>query len=234
MMATQKIVALVPLRGGSKGIPGKNIKNLAGKPLAYWALKAAAGSKYVDEVWVSTEDTKIKKVVSALGLGIKVLNRPKELAEDDSSTESVMLHFAKEVPFDILVTLQATSPLTTGKDIDRALEKFSENSFDSLVTGVPTKHFLWTPEGKPLNYDPQKRPRRQEWAGSIMENGAFYITKKSILESTKSRLGGKIGVFQMPTDSAVEIDEPEDFKVIAKLLKKRKNVNLVNRKMQKY
>jgi N-acylneuraminate cytidylyltransferase len=188
-------------------------------------LKAATDSKHIDEVWVSTEDPKIKKVVLNLGLGIKVLDRPKELAEDSSSTESVMLHFAKAVPFDILVTLQATSPITTGENIDQALEEFSEKGFDSLLTGVLSKSFIWTPEGKPLNYDPMRRPRRQDWTGSIVENGAFYITKRKTLEETSCRLGGKIGIYKMPKDSAIEIDEPKDFNVIAKLLKRRKNVS---------
>jgi N-acylneuraminate cytidylyltransferase len=233
MEKNQKIVALVPLRGGSKGIPRKNIKNLAGKPLAYWSLKAAADSKYIDEVWVSTEDPEIKRVVLEFGLGIKVLDRPKELAEDSSSTESVMLHFAKEVPFDILVTLQATSPLTKSEEVDKALEVFSENGFDSMLSGAVLKKFFWTLDGKPLNYNPNRRPRRQEWEGSIMENGAFYITKRQILESEKCRLGGKIGIFRMPRESSVDIDEPEDFRMVAKLLKNRKNVSQTNSKIQK-
>ena len=220
----QKIVALVPLRGGSKSIPYKNIKKLAGKPLAYWSLVAAVNSKYIDEVWVSTEDLKIKKTVLGLGLGIKVLDRPEEFAQDISSTEAVMLHFAKKVPFDILVTLQATSPLTTGQDIDRAIEAMTDGNYDSLLTGVLTKKFHWTPAGKPLNYDPKSRPRRQDWPGTITENGAFYITKRETLEQTLCRLGGRIKVFEMPAETEIELDEPDDWAKVAKLLKKRKNI----------
>ena len=228
MATTKKIVALIPLRGGSKSIPRKNIKLLAGKPLAYFALKAAADSKYIDEIWVSTEDKKIKDVVLGLGLGVKIIDRPEELAKDDSSTESVMLHFAKEIPFDILVTLQATSPFTTSKDLDSALKEFTKKDFDSMVSGVPTKRFFWTPEGRPLNYDPKKRPRRQDFTGSVMENGAFYITRREILEKTSSRLGGKIGVFQMLENSALEIDEPDDWKKAEKVLESLKSTRVKN------
>ncbi|MDO8591170.1 MAG: acylneuraminate cytidylyltransferase family protein, partial [bacterium] len=193
MATDKKIVALIPLRGGSKGIPYKNIKPLAGKPLAFWACKAATESKYIDEVYVSTEDKKIKETVLSFGLGVKIVDRPKELAEDTSSTESVMLHFAEQVPFDMLVTIQATSPFTETLDFDTAIEQFAEKKYDSLLTGVLYKKFYWTKNGKPLNYDYRKRPRRQEFPGVINENGAFYITKREILEKEKNRLGGKIG-----------------------------------------
>ena len=215
----KKIVALIPLRGGSKSIPHKNIKKMAGKPLAYWVCKAASEAKNINEVWVSTEDPKIKKVVMGFGLGVKVLDRPKELAEDSSSTESVMIHFSKEVPFDIVVTLQATSPLTTSADVDQAINSMIEENYDSLVTGVLTKRFHWNLDGTPLNYDPKKRPLRQEWEGTITENGAFYITKRDILDKTLCRLGGKIKTFLMSPETELEIDEPEDWKKIAKLLK---------------
>jgi CMP-N-acetylneuraminic acid synthetase len=223
MIKNHKIIALVPLRGGSKSIANKNIRKLAGKPLAYWALSAATGSKHIDEVWVSTEDAKIKKVVLGLGLKVKVIDRPIELAGKNSSTESVMLHLAKAVPFDVLVTLQATSPLTESKNIDRAIEELIEGEHDSLVTGVRVKRFFWEETGKPINYDPAKRPMRQNWKGVITENGAFYITKRKLLEQTQCRLGGKIKVFEMLPETELEIDEPHDWKRVAKLLKKRKN-----------
>ena len=211
MIKGLKTVALIPLRGGSKSIPYKNIKEIAGKPLAYWTCNAATHSKYIDEVYVSTEDDKIKKTVLGFKLGVKIIDRPAHLAEDTSTTESVMLHFAELVKFDLLVTIQATSPFTTSEDLDAALEQFTKNNFDSLLTGVSYKKFFWTKDGKPLNYDYKKRPRRQEFEGVVNENGAFYITKRSILDEHKNRLGGKIGIFEMPEDKAVDIDEPDDW-----------------------
>lgn len=221
MINSLKIVSLIPLRGGSKSIPYKNIKEIAGKPLCYFVLKAAAGSKYIDEVWVSTDDKKIKEVVLSLGLGVKVIDRPAEFAQDRSSTESVMLHFAERVGFDVLNIIQATSPLTTSEDLDRAIEQFARDGDDSLLSGVLYKKFYWTPEGKPLNYDYTKRPRRQDFSGVVHENGAFYLTKKEVLEKTHNRLGGKIGIFLLPEERGIDIDEPADWALADKFLRKR-------------
>lgn len=221
MFKGKKIVSLVPLRGGSKSIPYKNIKELAGKPLCYFTLKAATESKYIDEVWVSTEDKKIKESVLALGLKVKVLDRPDELADDTSSTESVMLHFAEHVGFDVLNLIQATSPLSTSGDLDKAVEQFFAERDDSLLSGVLYKKFFWTPDGKPLNYDYRKRPRRQEFPGVVHENGAFYFTKKEILLKHKNRLGGRIGIFLLPEERGIDIDELADWAIAEKNLKKR-------------
>src|SRR3989338_2676554 len=136
MFKCKKIVTLIPLRGGSKSIPYKNVKEMAGKPLCFWVIKAATGSKYIDEVWVSTEDKKIKEIVLSLGLPVKVIDRPAEFATDEASTESVMLHFAEQVDFDILNLVQATSPLTSSEDLDKAIEQFFAENDDSLLTGV--------------------------------------------------------------------------------------------------
>lgn len=222
MINSCKIVSLVPLRGGSKSIPYKNIKEIAGKPLCYWVLKAASSSKYIDEVWVSTDDKKIKDVVLSFELGVKVIDRPAELAEDSSSTELVMLHFAEHVDFDILNLIQATAPFTTSGDLDNAIEQFKQEGDDSMLTGVLYKKFYWTPDGKPLNYDYLNRPRRQEFEGVVNENGAFYLTKKEILGKNKNRLGGKIGIFLMPEEKAVDIDEPSDWPLAEAVLKNRK------------
>lgn len=222
MFKDKKIVSLIPLRGGSKSIPYKNIKELAGKPLCYFTLKAATESKYIDEIWVSTEDQKIKDTVLSLGLKVKVLDRPDTLARDASSTESVMLHFAEHVDFDILNLIQATSPLTSARDLDTAIEQFAREGDDSMLTGVLYKKFYWTTDGKPLNYDYLNRPRRQEFEGVVNENGAFYLTKKEILQNNKNRLGGKIGIFLMPEDRGIDIDEPEDWAKAEKNLKNKK------------
>jgi N-acylneuraminate cytidylyltransferase len=222
--SSKKVVALIPLRGGSKSIPYKNIKPLNGKPLAYWVCKAALDSKHIQEVWVSTDDEKIKKAILKMNLGIKVIDRPAEFATDKASTESVMTHFAENVPFDVLVTIQATSPLTKSEHLNEAIEKLHAEKLDSLVTGVTVKRFFWGHDGKPHNYDPKNRPMRQDWKGVVMENGAFYITRKKILDEHKCRLGGKIGVYIMPDHTALEIDEPDDWKKITKLIKKRNGI----------
>ena len=161
-------------------------------------------------------------------MGVTIIERPDELATDTASTESVMLHFAETVGFDTIITLQATSPLTTADDILRALELFKSNNYDSLVTGVRTKRFFWKLDGTAVNYDPLKRPLRQEMEGWIMENGAFYITKREILQRSKCRLGGKIGAYEMSPETAVEIDEPEDWAEVERYLVNRKRNNIIS------
>jgi len=214
-------VALVPLRGGSKSIPGKNIRNIAGRPLCAWVLEAASKAVGTGNVFVSTDSREIAEVAGSVLPGVNIIERPTELATDTASTESVMLHFADNVEFSTLITLQATSPLTTADDIKKALELFHTHKYDSLLTGVRTKRFFWTDEGKAVNYDPLQRPLRQNFDGLIMENGAFYITKREILEKHRCRLGGSTGVYEMAPETAVEIDEPEDWTEVERLLNNR-------------
>lgn len=213
-----KTLALVPLRGGSKSIPNKNIKEIAGKPLCAWALEAASHTKRIDAVYVSTDSAEIEAVVHSLNLDVKVIQRPGELATDEASTELVILHFMEQVSFDNLVTIQATSPLLLSEHLDDALQKFESENLDSMLSAVRIKRFFWHDNGTPLNYNPLNRPRRQEFAGTLMENGAFYITRHDILKQYHCRLGGKIGIYEMPEYSAIEIDEPRDWQTVAGLL----------------
>jgi N-acylneuraminate cytidylyltransferase len=219
-------VALVPLRGGSKSIPDKNIRLIAGKPLCAWVLEAACLSGVFSKIVVSTDSPKIAKIVRGLHLPIQILDRPAELATDEASTESVMLHAAQQVDFDVLATIQATSPLVQPEDFQKAHSLFITSGYDSLLTAVRTKRFFWSDDGKALNYDPQQRPRRQDFAGSLMENGAFYFTKRSVLELAKCRLGGRICIYEMTAESAVEIDEQEDWALVERALLDRSKQSL--------
>lgn len=213
-----KTAALIPLRGGSKSIPKKNIKPLAGKILSAWTLEAAAACSGINTVYVSTDSSEIASVVESLGLGIKVIMRPARYATDEASTESVMLHFMSQVDFDLLVTIQATSPLLTSSDLDNALVQFRCQRLDSMLSAVRIKRFFWNDDATPINYDPLHRPRRQDFRGTLMENGAFYITQRNILEDHQCRLGGRIGIYEMDESAAVEIDEPDDWARVESLL----------------
>jgi CMP-N-acetylneuraminic acid synthetase len=216
-----KISALIPLRGGSKSIPQKNIKLIAGRPLASWVLGQSVQSHFIDETFVSTDCPQIASTVKGLGLGVQVIFRPPEYATDEASTESVMLHFMDFNNFDVLVTIQATSPMLITKDLDRAIEKFKLEKLDSMLSAVRIKRFFWEDNATPINYDPLHRPRRQDFKGTLMENGAFYITKREVLALNQCRLGGKIGVYEMDESTAVEIDEPEDWNRVERLLLER-------------
>ena len=219
-------VALVPLRGGSKSIPDKNIRLIAGKPLCAWVLEAACLSGVFDKIVVSTDSLKIANVVRGLGLPVEILDRPAELATDEASTESVMLHAAQVLDFDVLATIQATSPLVQPEDFQKAYSIFKAGSYDSLLTAVRTKRFFWNDDGTALNYIPQQRPRRQDFSGSLMENGAFYFTKRSALEHTNCRLGDDVCIYEMTAESAVEIDEQEDWALVERDLLERRSQSL--------
>lgn len=215
-------VALIPLRGGSKSIPKKNIKSIAGKPLCAWVIEAALKTRYVDTVVVSTDCEEIAKVVKQISFDVVVLDRAPHLATDESRTESVMMDVMTRMDFETLITIQATSPLLTSLDLESAIQRFGSDGYDSMLSAVRTKRFFWTDDATPINYDPMNRPRRQEFMGTLMENGAFYITRRAILQQQKCRLGGRIGIYEMPEASAIEIDEPNDWGIVEHLLLARK------------
>lgn len=210
LLSSNVTVALIPLRGGSKSIPKKNIKLLAGKPLCAWVLEVATSAR-LDAVFVSTECPEIANLVENLNLGVEIIKRPVELATDEASTEAVMLHFMEQRSFDRLVTIQATSPLLQTNDLDAALEQFEHKALDSMLSAVRTKRFFWNDDATPINYNPMHRPRRQDFPGTLMENGAFYITSRKVLQRHQCRLGGNIGIYEMEEITALEIDEPEDW-----------------------
>jgi CMP-N-acetylneuraminic acid synthetase len=219
------IVALIPLRAGSVSIPNKNIKALCGKPLFFWVVDAAFKADNIDEIYISTDSQEIAKIAKYYFPKVKIIDRPLILATNTASTESVMLHFMSMVNFDILMTIQATSPLITSFDIDSAIVNFLENNFDSMLTAVRCKRFFWSDNSTPLNYDPANRPLRQDFVGTLMENGAFYLTKRSILLAHSCRLGGKIGIHEMSELSSIEIDEPDDWDRVEEIFQNQLSTN---------
>ncbi len=220
-----KFVALVPMRGGSKSIPDKNIKPIAGKPLCAWALEAACSSGVFERIVVSTDCERIADAVRRLALDVEILERPSELATDSASTESVMSHLAECVSFDVLVTIQVTSPLVSANDFIKSRDLFLANNYDSLLTAVRVRRFFWADDGTPINYDPTDRPMRQNFTGLLMENGAFYFTRRKLLEESGCRLGGLIATYEMAPESAVEIDEPEDWGEVERLLNRQRSLD---------
>lgn len=220
-----KVVALIPARGGSKSIPLKNIRPIAGRPLVYWVLDAAFSCKAIDEVFVATDHERIASTVRSYGQGVHVVGRSPVTATDDAPTESVLLEFAKTVDADHICLIQATSPLLRASDLDAGFSLYFERGYDSVVSVVRQHRFIWRmlPDGTavPENYDPRRRPRRQEYDGFFVENGAFYITSKQALLASQCRLSGKIGMLEMSPETYVELDEPSDWPVVEQLLLQR-------------
>ena len=152
-----KIVAFIPVRGGSKGIPNKNIKLLNNKPLVYWAIEAALGCNKINDVYVSTDSSAIADTVNLIrDERLHVINRSKETATDQASTESSMLEFASHYDFDKVILIQATSPLLQSDDLDKAITSLSNSMADSLLSVVRQKRFIWDSKetfAHPVNYE---------------------------------------------------------------------------------
>lgn len=220
-------IAFIPVRGGSKSIPLKNIKLINNKPLVYWTVKAASEAKCIDKVIVATDSNEIKNTVLDFKMEkVEIYDRDRENAQDESSTESVMLEYLNKNKYnsnDKFILIQATSPLLQAKYIDGMYETLLKSDADSIFSGVREKQFHWieTENGvKPINYDYKNRPRRQDFQGIIAENGACYINSVGNILKEKCRLSGKIITYELPTETAYEIDEPNDWIIVESLMKK--------------
>ena len=224
-------IAFIPVRGGSKSIPLKNIKLLAGKPLVYWTAAAANNAKCIDRVVIATDSDDIRATVRAFTdlQKVELYDRDAANATDTASTESVMLEYitkSKLAPTDNFFLIQATSPLLKSEHIDEMFKKMQRDGADSALSCVRNKRFFWSPDGKSINYDYRARPRRQDFNGMLMENGACYINSVANILRDKNRMSGKISVYEMPEYTATEIDEPDDFIIIEKLMTKYNGVQM--------
>jgi len=231
-----KKTAIIPLRKNSKGIPGKNKKKMLGRPLFSWVLAEAVFSE-LDEVYVFTDDQEIIDYIKKeyhSSSKVKAMMRNDRNASDTASTESVMLEFAEIInyDFDVLCLLQATSPMTKSKDINAALNEIIQNKKDSALTVVNTHRFAWNPDGKAQNYDIFKRPRRQDFNGLLIENGAIYTSTKEAFLNSKNRISGSIGLVKMSEESLVEIDSVLDWDIVENLLAERQKKNKKHQKIE--
>lgn len=216
-----QIGVIIPARGGSKGIPGKNLRPVAGLPLLVHAIRAALGCAQVNRVAVSTDDPLIAS--TARTAGAEVIDRPADLANDTASSESALIHglevwHSQGYHPDRLLFLQCTSPLTRASDLDGLISHALASGADSAFTGVPSHRFLWRegPDGhwSGVNHDKAHRPRRQDRPPEIMENGAAYFFDVPGFLSARHRFFGKTVCWQLPPSHGVEIDEEDDLVLV--------------------
>ena len=219
-----KTIAFIPVRGGSKSIPFKNIKPFCGKPLVCWNIEALENCSLVDRIIVATDSEQIENVVLCnCYQKVTVYHRSAENACDTASTESVMLEYINKVCLSddtVFMLVQATSPLTETIHFSEALEIYMQGKYDSMLTCVRNYRFFWNADGTSKNYDYMNRPRRQNFSGELMENGAFYINTVGNILRNGNRLCGKIGIYEMPEYTATEIDEPDDWIILENLMRK--------------
>ena len=216
-------LAFVPVRGGSRGIPDKNLREFCGRPLVSWILHSLQDATRVDAIVVATDSMRILETVEELALPkVAVFERSAESATDTAPTEAVVLEYLEHHALagdDAFVLAQATSPFTRGSDVDQAIATWRRSGADSLLSVVRCRRFFWDQGGHPLNYDPGRRPRRQDMAGTLMENGALYVSSVGAVRRSGNRISGEVALFEMPEHTAAELDEEADWVVAEALMR---------------
>jgi YrbI family 3-deoxy-D-manno-octulosonate 8-phosphate phosphatase len=213
-----RVIAIIPARGGSKGLPGKNLRRVGGRSLVERAVDACRAARLIDEVYVSTDDAEI--AARAEAAGGKVIMRPAELSSDTASSESALLHALDQLIMvgeepEALVFVQCTSPFIASDDLDRGIELLLHDQADSVFSAVATYDFLWRANGRfglvtGQNHDPAVRPRRQEREPDFRETGAFYVMSAAGFRAARHRFFGRTAVVQVPELTAVDIDHLHD------------------------
>jgi len=226
------IIAIIPARGGSKGVPRKNIKLVGGKPLIFYSISEAKKSKYISRIIVSTEDVQIAKISKSFGA--EVVKRPKNLSRDNSPTVLAIKHVIdflekkEKYDVDVVVLLQPTSPFRTSKDIDSCIKKFKKENFDSIVSiSEPAESPYWMYSLKkdqliPLLKINKKHHRRQDLSKIYQLNGAVYVTSRNRIMKKNTILGDKMGGYVMPVERSLDIDNKFEFKIANLLMKSKK------------
>lgn len=233
-----KILSIIPARGGSKGIPHKNLKMLAGSPLVSWSIRAARQSEFINRIIVSTDDKMIADI--AIKYGAECIERPIHISDDTASSESALLHVLETLKVkenyqpDLIVFLQCTSPLTQAEDIDACIRKLIDEKADTATTMTEFHYFVWkknidgSVDG--INHDKSIRQRRQDREKQYLETGAVYVMKADGFLKHKHRFFGKVVLSEMPTERVHEIDEPVDMLIAEtriRELNKRNPTNLL-------
>lgn len=220
MNKPMRTIAIIPARGGSKGVPRKNVRDFLGKPLVAHSIEHALAAGSVDRVFVSTDDAEIARIAEAWGAS--VVHRPPALSGDTASSESALIHAVNTItPPGVMtpgtiVFLQATSPIRGMDDVESALRQFESEGADSLVSVCDSHDFHWAMRGGSgvaLDYDPSRRPRRQDIEPRFRENGSIYVMRTAGLLRNDCRLFGKVALYRMDQMRSFQIDTPEDFEV---------------------
>lgn len=222
-----EVLCIIPARGGSQRLPGKNLASINGKPMIAWTIAAAQNTKQITRMIVSTDDDEISRV--AAQLGAEIILRPDDISGPHASTEMAIIHVLDSLletegyKPDIVVLLQVTSPIRKRNDISDAIKQFIEEDADSLLSVCATHGFLWKVEdglAAPITFELGNRPRSQDVKDKfVTENGSIYVFKPQLIIDNNSRLGGKIVAYYQSALYSVDIDYPEDLHMVDVLFK---------------
>lgn len=208
-------IAFIPIRKGSKGIPMKNMKPLAGKPLTFWIVDTLLSSNLMDEIWLAVDCNEYAKLAHNRYVDkVKIYLRSDESASDKASVMTVLgefMRYRKPHDNDWICLFQVTSPFTSVMEIAKLVDLINEEVYDSIVACVRLKKFRWSDDWQPLDYDLKTKPRRQDFFGWLVESGAFYASRVSNLKQSPYILSGKVGIVETGGASSIEIDEVYDW-----------------------
>lgn len=221
-----KILAIIPARAGSKGIPNKNIRIICGRPLVYYSINNASKSQYITDVIVTTDSDSVRIIGEQLG--VKTKWRDKELCADDVTLDAVIYDaIPKEQKWDYIVTMQPTSPTLKVETLDKAIKYAIDNNLDTLISAINEPHLSWREEnGKKIpNY--KERLNRQYLPANYLETGAFVISRASVV-TEKTRIGKKVDVYEVSKQESQDIDDFEDLQSVVQSLQAKKIAIYVN------
>lgn len=222
-----RTIYFIPIRSGSKGVPGKNMKLLGGKPLVAWVLDTITASRTADDIWVATDSDEAEQYIRHSRPHVKVYRRSPASAADSSKVIDVVLEFIEAEQLnsdDILVLAQATSPFTLSADFIALKNAVDNREADSYIACRRSKSFIWHPDGYPLSYSLDTKPMRQQHDGILVESGAFYASSVGAIAGSRQLLSGKIKVMVSATPYNIDIDEPTDWLLAEAIVKN----NLIN------
>lgn len=226
--ARRGVLCVIPARGGSKRLPGKNLLPVAGKPLLVHTLEQALAARSVERVVVSTDGEEIARIARLHGA--EVVARPAGISGDEAPSEAALLHVLDTLERresylpELVVFLQCTCPVREPEDIDEAVATLRRERADSLLSVVESRRLLWRLDQgrpRPLNYDFGERPRSQDREPDYHENGSIYVVRPELLRQTRNRLGGRIALYRMQEESFVDVDGPLDLMLCEAILRWR-------------
>lgn len=210
-----KKICFIPVRKGSKGIPGKNKRMLCGKPLVCWVTDTIIDSGIGDEIWIATDSDEMEDMIYRhYGNRVHVFRRNEAGALDTSPTMDVVREFIDKNPLapeNWFILLQATSPFTTIEDLKKLEFMLDEGKYDSAIACLRLKKFRWSEEGYPLDYNWETKPRRQEYKGFLIESGAFYASTVSQIKHSHQLISGQVGIIEVDESAFIDIDEESDW-----------------------
>ena len=217
-----QIKALIFMKAYSERVPGKNMKKLCGKPLFHWILDSLSESNYINEIIINTDSKEIAESAT-INYDVTIHMRPKYLLDIDSNEANQIIEYdLSKTNGEYFFQTHSTNPLLSADTIDRAIKKYFNNNFDSLISVTERRKFYYTMDGEPVNHNPQKLIRTQNSKSLYEENSCIYIFSRKVFEKNISRVGNNPMLYPITRLESIDIDEPLDFE-IAEFLMQRKN-----------